>query len=63
MKHDSIQIRTAVRMLIDFLLEHREELEQKMNAQQREEAKQHVVEQPRKLLKGKFTSKSDATLD
>lgn len=63
MKHDSIQIRTAVRMLIDFLLEHREQLEQKMNAQQREAAKQHIDEQARKLSKGKFTSKSDVTLD
>lgn len=63
MKHDSIQIRTAVRMLIDFLLEHREQLEQEMNAKQREDAKPHIVEQPCKLLKGKFTSKSDAMLD
>lgn len=63
MKHHSIQVRTAVRMLIDFLLEHREQLEQKMNAQQQEEAKQQAVEQSRKLLKGKFTSKRDATPD
>lgn len=30
MQHESIQLRTAVQMFIDFLWEHREQLEQEM---------------------------------
>lgn len=37
MQHDPIQMRTAVRMFIRFLLEHRDQLKNEMNATPQQE--------------------------
>lgn len=55
MLDDTIQIRTAVKMFIQFLLEHREELEQGMNAHQRHEVRPYQARHYRKTIKDKST--------
>ena len=48
MQNDTIQMQTAVQMFIDFLLEHREELEKQMKEQHRREAKRILDQRRRK---------------
>ncbi|MEZ4682055.1 MAG: hypothetical protein R2932_48400 [Caldilineaceae bacterium] len=63
MQQDSIQIRTAVKMLIKYILEHRQRLEQEIHEQQREAAKLYLEEQAHQLPKGKFTSSNTSEQD
>ncbi|MEM7132176.1 MAG: hypothetical protein AAF702_38070 [Chloroflexota bacterium] len=56
MRHDTIQMRTAVQMFIDFLLEHREELEKAI-----EEKKQQEVQQEQKNDKAESSSNTIAS--
>jgi len=63
MQQDSIQIRTAVKMLIKYILEHRQQLEQELDEQQRVAAKQYLAEQAHQLPKEKYTSTNTSEQD
>lgn len=60
MPDDTIQIRTAVKMFIQFLLEHRNELEQEMSTQQRQELRLYRAKYYRKRMKDKSTANNAA---
>ena len=63
MQQDCIQIRTAVKMLIKYILEHRQQLEQEMNKHQRKEAEQRTEVPADRLPKEKSTSNNSAKRD
>ena len=60
MQHESIQIRSAVKMFINFILEHHEQLEQEMNKHQPKGAEQRTKEPADRLPKEKPTSNNSA---
>lgn len=63
MTDDTIQLQAAVKMFIQFLLEHREELEQGISAQQRQEVSLNQPKYYRKMTKDKSRANNVAKLD
>lgn len=62
MQHDSVQLRSAVQMFIDLLLEHREQLEPHIEERHRVEARQILAQIRAKQTKTALESASDTTV-